>query len=162
MEVSILANDVSCNPDKVLMHLDGWRIGDGVNTADVSETVSPFMTEAESTGKANKVVTNQEVELFFEEALNQAYMHTNRLNIDDLTRVEASVFIGAVCKLAASNLWNKYNIRVNREDMEDTYVTSYGGLLYKSALKDLNQFINQRVTGLSSFSSNVDSTDFWI
>ena len=145
------------------MHLDGWRIGDGPNTPDVNQTVSPFMTESEVSGKANKVVTNQEVELFFDEALNQAYMHTNRLNIDDLTSVEASVFIGAVCKLAASNLWNKYNVRVNNEDLEDTYVTSYGGLLYKSALKTLNQFINQRITGMSSLrNNNDDSTDFWI
>lgn len=144
------------------MHLDGWRIGDSPNTPDVNQTVSPFMTESEVSGKANKVVTNQEVELFFDEALNQAYMHTNRLNIDDLTSVEASVFIGAVCKLAASNLWNKYNVRVNNEDLEDTYVQSYGGLLYKSALKTLNGFINQKITGMSSFRNNDDTDDLWV
>ena len=92
-----------------------------------------------------------------------AYMHTNRLNIDDLSEVEARMFIRGVCKWTASNLWNKYNIRVNNEDMEDTYVQSYGGLLYKSALKMLTPFINQRITGLSSHSSNdTDDEDIWI
>ena len=105
-----------------------------------------------------------ECKMFYEEALDQAYMHTNRLNIDDLTSVEARVFIRGVCKWAASNLWNKYNIRVNNEDMEDTYIQSYGGLLYKSALKILNQFINQRITGISSFGDDSDSDDdnIWI
>ena len=55
-----------------------------------------------------------------------------------------------VCLLTASDLWNKYNIRVNNEDMEDTYVQSYGGLLYKQAVTILNSFINQRVSNLSS------------
>lgn len=151
-----MANQVDYSADKILMHLDGWRIGETADTANVNESVSPFMTTSEATGKANKVITNAELELFFDEALNQAYMHTNRLNIDDLTPVEAKVFVSAVCKLAASNLWNKYNVRVNNEDMEDTYVQSYGGLLYKSAMNGLNQFINQRITSMSSFSEDTD------
>ena len=90
-------------------------------------------------------------------------MHTNRLNIDDLTSVEAKVFLRAVCKWAASNLWNKYNIRVNNEDLEDTYIQSYGGLLYKSALKTLQPFINQRVRGLSANNPDKDTNgDVWI
>ena len=43
--------------------------------------------------------------------------------------------------------------------MEDTYVQSYGGLLYKSALKTLQPFINQKVTGMSSFNSNSNNDD---
>ena len=92
--------------------------------------------------------------------MDLAYIHTNRLNIDDLNPVEARMFIRGVCKWCASNLWNKYNIRVNNEDMEDTYVQSYGGLLYKSALKTLQPFINQKVAGMSSFNSNIDDDDF--
>ena len=121
--------------------------------------VNPFMTSNEANDKANKTITNAECRLFYEEALDLAYMHTNRLNIDDLTEVEARVFLRGVCKWAASNLWNKYNIRVNNEDMEDTYVQSYGGLLYKSALKTLQQFINQRVTGISSYTSDNSTVD---
>ena len=91
-------------------------------------------------------------------------MHTNRLNIDDLTSVEARMFIRAVCKWTASNLWNKYNIRVNNEDMEDTYIQSYGGLLYKSALNTLQDFVNQRITSITKINGKDDDldNDVWI
>ena len=134
------------------------------NTDDSSETgIQPFMTSEELQVKANKVITRTECRLFYEEALDLAYMHTNRLNIEDLTSVEAKAFIRAVCKWTASNLWNKYNIRVNNEDMEDTYVQSYGGLLYHSALKGLQPFINQRITAMTNISkNNDDDNDIWI
>lgn len=166
--------------DMIIANLDGWTVlaepkpepepeevesetvESTSNDEPIVEVVNPFMTSTEANDKANKTITNAECKLFYEEALDLAYMHTNRLNIDDLTAVEARVFIRAVCKWAASNLWNKYNIRVNNEDMEDTYIQSYGGLLYKSALKTLQQFINQRITGISSFSSADDSDDTWI
>ena len=139
-------------------------------TDETSETtttettdISPFINTTELNDKANKTITRQECRLAYEETLDQAYIHTNRLNIDDLTEVEARMFIRGVCKWTASNLWNKYNIRVNNEDMEDTYVQSYGGLLYKSALKMLNQFINQRIMNLSSYTEdNIDDDDVWI
>lgn len=162
----------------IISNLDGWQIkevpvpDDGVENiaSDVTieddsseDDVEAFMTDTEVDNKANKVITSTECQMFYEEALDMAYMHTNRLNIDDLSEVEARMFIRGVCKWTASNLWNKYNIRVNNEDMEDTYVQSYGGLLYKSALKMLTPFINQRITGLSSHSSNdTDDDDIWI
>lgn len=125
--------------------------------------VNPFMTSQELQTKANKVITSAECKLFYEETLDMAYMHTNRLNIEDLSEVEARVFIRGVCKWTASNLWNKYNIRVNNEDMEDTYVQSYGGLLYKSALNILQPFINQRIISMSSITgNNNDNDDIWI
>ena len=127
-------------------------------TTSTSTRVNPFMTSSEVQEKANKTITVAECMMFYEEALDLAYMHTNRLNIDDLTTVEARMFIRAVCKWTASNLWNKYNIRVNNEDMEDTYVQSYGGLLYKSALKTLNLFINQRITSVSRIREDEDET----
>ena len=132
-------------------------------TTETDPGVNPFMTSQELQTKANKVITRAECKLFYEETLDMAYMHTNRLNIDDLTVVEARVFIRGVCKWTASNLWNKYNIRVNNEDMEDTYVQSYGGLLYKSALKTLQPFINQRITAMSNINTNNDDdNDIWI
>lgn len=157
-------NDVTYSDsirDMILANLDGWRIGDNATTDNVDESINPFMTTEEVTSKANKVITHAECELFYEEALDLAYMHTNRLNIEDLTSAESRVFIRAVCKWAASNLWNKYNVRVNNEDLEDTYVQSYGGLLYHSALKTLQQFINQRVTNMTSISKE-DNDDIWL
>ena len=149
--------------NKILMHLDGWQVETEEELNSIDTDIDPLMTSDEATSKPNKVITNTECELFYNEALNLAYSHTNRLNIDDLTTVEANIFIDAVCKWAASNLWNKYNIRVNNEDMEDTYVQSYGGLLYKSALNTLQQFVNQRIDSLSGFSNNKDTDDdIWI
>ena len=162
-------NDVTFNQDiadMVLMNLDGWvlesvpeTITDGEETED---DINPFMTSTEAANKPNKMITCEECKLFYEEALDMAYVHTNRLNVDDLSETELKIFLRGVCKWAASNLWNKYNIRVNNEDMEDTYVQSYGGLLYKSALKTLNQFINQRVCNLSNNRNTDDVDDIWL
>ena len=174
-----MTNSVTYSDDiqnMIIANLDGWRVEvpepvtnetdetDETNTEETNETtnnIDPFMTSVEAQNKANKIITQAECQLFYEEALDLAYMHTNRLNIDDLTTVEANVFIRAVCKWAASNLWNKYNIRVNNEDMEDTYIQSYGGLLYKSALKTLQPFINQRITGLIK-KDNDSESDIWL
>jgi len=150
--------------NQILSNLDGWRVDSDGITGEVSGDVNPYMTSSEIVGKANKVITKAECQSAYEEALDLAYMHTNRLNIDDLTQVEARVFIRGVCKWAASNLWNKYNVRVNNEDMEDTYIQSYGGLLYKSALKTLQPFINQRITSVSAIRAKQNTTDddIWI
>ena len=180
-----MVNDVSYSDDirnLIIGNLDGWivdvpeQIVDGTvsdnegsvegNDTEITTSngrdVTPFMTSTEILDKPNKRISDNECRLFYEEALDQSYMHTNRLNIDDLTEVEARMFIRGVCKWAASNLWNKYNIRVNNEDMEDTYVQSYGGLLYKSALKILQPFINQRVSSLSSTRDTDSDEDVWI
>ena len=122
--------------------------------------IQPFMTSTELENKANKVITRTECRTFYEETLDLAYLHTNRLNIEDLTEIEARAFTRAVCKWTASNLWNKYNIRVNNEDMEDTYVQSYGGLLYKSALKALQPFINQTITSMTNIINNNNDDDW--
>lgn len=160
-----MVNDVTYNKkiqNMIISYLDGWRVDDNPVEGYVSGDVTPFMTTGEATSKANKVITKDECELYYEEALDMAYMHTNRLNVDDLSEIECRMFIRGVCKWAASNLWNKYNIRVNNEDMEDTYVQSYAGLLYKSALQILTPFINQRITGLNSTSDDDLDDDIWI
>lgn len=163
--------------EMILMNLDGWMVTDippepeeSVEDTVVSETgqdnsndVEPFMTPTEIQDKPNKRITDNECRLFYEETLDQAYAYTNRLNIDDLTEIESRMFLRGVCKWTASNLWNKYNVRVNNEDMEDTYVQSYGGLLYHSALKALNPFINQHVASLSGLSNDETGTDnIWV
>lgn len=133
-------------------------------TTNEDSGIEPFITTTELTEKHNKTITRNECRLFYEETLSMSYIHTNRLNIDDLTTVEADMYIRAVCKWTASNLWNKYNIRVNNEDMEDTYIQSYGGLLYKSALKGLQPFINQRINSVSKIKQDNANTDddIWI
>lgn len=158
-------NGVTYNSDienMILSNLDGWVIEQtpSGNSNEEENEINPFMTRTELQTKANKVITSTECELFYEETLDMAYMHTNRLNIDDLSEVETRAFIRAVCKWTASNLWNKYNIRVNNEDMEDTYVQSYGGLLYKSALNALQPFINQRIMAMSNIKNNDNDDDF--
>lgn len=165
-DLYLTLNCVSYNEDiqnQILSYLDGWRIQeDDTETIDTDGSINPFVTADEFKHKANKIITKAQCRLFYEETLDNAFMHTNRLNIDDLTSVESRIFIRAVCKWTASNLWNKYNIRVNNEDLEDTYVQSYGGLLYSSAMKALQPFINQRITGMSSFINNNDDDDLWV
>ena len=162
------SNNVSYSSDiekQIISNLDGWRIQDDTDSSEntnESLEVNPFMTADEFNHKANKVITRTQCKLFYEETLDNAFMHTNRLNIDDLTEVESRIFIRAVCKWTASNLWNKYNIRVNNEDLEDTYVQSYGGLLYSSAMKALQPFINQRLTGMNAVSEEMNkSSNHW-
>ena len=135
--------------NQILSHLDGW-ITTSENSVNEGE-VQPFIDDIiEYTDNPNKKITSAEIQRFYEEALQKAYMYTNRLNVEDLTSLEEGMFIKGVCLWSASDLWNKYNIRVNNEDMEDTYVQSYGGLLYKQAVNILDTFINQRVFTLSN------------
>lgn len=162
----MIVNDVKYTCDienMIIANLDGWTIEERLqqnqndDPTEENNNINPFMTSDELQLKHNKVITRAECRIFYEETLDMAYMHTNRLNIEDLTEVEARTFKRAVCKWTASNLWNKYNIRVNNEDMEDTYVQSYGGLLYKSALNGLQPFINQRIMAMSNILNNTNN-----
>lgn len=178
--------------EQILSYLDGWEIKDepvtdeeeeelvevesvesntetepsNTNSTDSNNTgeVQPFIDNiVEYKDNPNKKITSDEVEKFYESALQKAYIYCNRLNVDDLTSIEEEMFIKGVCCWTASDLWNKYNIRVNNEDMEDVYVQSYGGLLYKQSINILKSFINQRVyslTGMKKQNSNND--DIWI
>ena len=162
--------------EQILSHLDGWEIVEPV-TDDESNTettnsntnltgttnnreVQPFIdNRSEYKDNPNKKVNSEEVEKFYELALDKSYTYTNRLNVDDLTDIEEQMFIKGVCLLTASDLWNKYNIRVNNEDLEDVYVQSYGGLLYKQSINVLKSFINQRITSLTSLKKQKQTTD---
>lgn len=152
--------------NQILSHLDGWAISSaepteeivvkGTGTSNDGE-VSPFIDDiTEYADNPNKKISSEEVETFYNVALEKAYAHTNRLNVEDLSFIEEDMFVKGVCLLTASDLWNKYNIRVNNEDMEDTYVQSYGGLLYKQAINILNSFINQRINTLTSLKKQAE------
>ena len=159
---------------KILYHLDGWVIKDSEEEATQTRTVEsseentgevqPFITDiTEYADNPNKKISADEVEMFFNSAFNKALLYCNRFNVEDLTESELEYFLQGVCVLTASDLWNKYNIRVNNEDMEDTYVQSYGGLLYKQATSILNTFINQRVTTITTLKKQKnDNSNIWI
>ena len=163
---------------KILSHLDGWVLytpsteddqdsTDDNTTLSETETIEPVLSDDSEVdvidpfidnvelykNNPNKRILSSEVESFYNEALVKAYVLTNRVYVEDLTSIEESFFIDGVCLWTASDLWNKYNIRVNNEDLEDTYIQSYGGLLYNQALKTLNPFINQRVYTSTSLKS---------
>lgn len=148
------AYDATINEERkelVLSYLDGWRIETNTQEVDNVSSIDPFVTEEEfNTNSANKVITDDEIETAYDFALNKALTFTNRLNIDTLSTVEGDLFCKYVCVWTASDLWNKYNIRVTNEDMEDTYIQSYGGLLYKQAVNGLTPFILQKVQGFHS------------
>lgn len=143
---------------QILSHLDGWEIysTEPQPTGEVQAFINDI---SEYKNNPNKRVTSNEVEAFYETALQKSYAYCNRLNVDDLSSIEEEMFIKGVCLLTASDLWNKYNIRVNNEDLEDVYVQSYGGLLYKQAINILNSFINQRINTLTSIKSKNEKCD---
>ena len=148
---------------QIIGHLDGWVMVSTV-TEEV-ETVEPFINDITDFQQknSNKKITDKEVQDFFNICLDKALLYCNRWNIDDLSEVEEGVFIRGVCLWAASDLWNKYNIRVNNEDMEDTYIQSYGGLLYKQSMLVLKPFIRQRITGLQAIKNKEKKNDnIWI
>lgn len=158
--------------EQIIGNLDGWEVILPTQTAlegSVNPTqegadediVEPFITDINDyTNKPNKTVKDEEVEKFYYQGFDKALSYCNRWNVDDLNETELNLFLKGVCLLTASDLWNKYNIRVNNEDMEDTYVQSFGGLLYKQAVMILKSFINQRVTSLSSLKTRNDNE--WI
>lgn len=168
--------------EQIISHLDGWVIetaeeeeeiinvksaGNEIveNNTDNQESgeVQPFITDITTyADNPNKKISSEEVQTFYEQALSKSYIYCNRLNVEDLTLTERDLFIKGVCLLAASDLWNKFNIRVNNEDMEDTYVQSYGGLLYKQSINILNSFINQRITTLTSLKNKNNCNNTWI
>ena len=141
------AYDTTINTERkklILSFLDGWRIETNNNV--VAASIDPFVT-TEELNSANKVITDDEIETAYDFALNKALTYTNRLDIDTLSTVEGDLFCKYVCVWTASDLWNKYNIRVTNEDMEDTYIQSYGGLLYKQAVNGLKPFVRSKTSG---------------
>ena len=150
--------------EQIIGNLDGWEVilppnptqdgmlksgslGNTQSGAD-DDIVEPFITVINDyTNKPNKQIRDEEVEKFYYQAFDKALSYCNRWNVDDLSQTELDLFLKGVCLLTASDLWNKYNIRVTNEDMEDTYVQSYGGLLYKQAVNGLTPFILQKIQG---------------
>ena len=148
---------------QILSYLDGWEVYS--TEPQPAGEVEPFIEDiSKYANNPNKKILDSEVQVFYEEALQKSYAYCNRLNVEDLSTIEENLFKRGVCLLAASNLWNKFNIRVSNEDMEDVYVQSYGGLLYKQAITILNSFINQRVSSLTNWKkkNNNNQNNAWL
>jgi len=146
--------------EQILSYLDGWVVYSQNPTTNNQDNanVEPFIEDINQyKNNPNKRITDEELETFFISSYNKSLMICNRFNIDDLLENEAKFYLQGVCILTASDIWNKYNIRVNNEDMEDTYIQSYGGLLYKQSMTILKNFVNQRITGLHNFRTKTET-----
>lgn len=139
--------------NKVLMYLDGWKAVESLE--EVKEIVEETEPENEDDSEIeelfdkngdkikklydhkNKRILISEVLSFYESSLNQALNITRQVqeNIKD-----NDLFYQAVYKLTASNLWKKYNVRVNSDEEEADWKYSYSGVLYIQAMKELEQF----------------------
>ena len=146
---------------QILSNLDGWEVY-STEPQPTGEVTAFIDNIGKYKDNPNKKVTVVEIQTFYENALDKSYAYCNRLNVEDLSSIEEQMFIKGVCFLAASDLWNKYNIRVNNEDMEDVYVQSYGGLLYKQSMNILKSFINQKITSLTSLKGKRTNDNIWI
>ena len=134
--------------EKILHHLDGWVLKDSeddltINDEELSEEEINRLFNGD-----NKKVYLSEVMEFYEEAELEAELLTGQLPAD-LNELGTSLFNNGVYLLTASNLWNKYNVRVNEKNTEGEYIPSYGGLLYSRALKKLKPLTKQVLVGLS-------------
>lgn len=158
--------------NKILIELDGWKIKTIETTTDESNqgTIIDESVEEEGTNtneeldlfldietqdkleniNINHKVSIDEIEHFYHTSFDEALSYTNRHDIDDLDEISLEIFMMAVYKLAASNLWNKYNIQINNDSMEGTHIVSQGGRLYKKACNILDKFIRTNFIGLHS------------
>lgn len=158
--------------NKILIELDGWKIKSiETNTDEPNpEIIIEEVVEEEGTStneeldlfldmetpdeleniNINHKISIDEIEHFYHTSFDEALSYTNRHNIDDLDEISLEIFMMAVYKLTASNLWNKYNIQINNDSMEGTHVVSQGGRLYKKACNILDKFIRTNFIGLHS------------
>jgi sulfatase maturation enzyme AslB (radical SAM superfamily) len=142
---------------KILIELDGWQLTEeSTDSILLDESVeSDIFLDPEDPDELKNISTNksvsvEEVERFYNTAFDEALTYTNRLDINDLDEVTTEIFMLGVYRLAASNLWNKYNVQINNDAMEGTYVVSQGGRLYKKACNLLDKFVRTNFVGLTS------------
>lgn len=133
---------------KILRHLEGWVLKDSeddltINDEELSEEEINRLFNGD-----NKKVYLSEVMEFYEEAELEAELITGQLPTE-LNEIGIKLFYNGIYLLTASNLWNKYNVRVNEKNTEGEYIPSYGGLLYSRALKKLKPLTKQVLVGLS-------------
>jgi len=143
--------------DKILIELDGWQLTEESTDTlimDDNEEGNIYIDSDDPDElrniNINKGVSVEEVERFYDTSFDEALTYTNRLDINDLDDILIEIYMLGVYRLAASNLWNKYNVQINNDAMEGTYVVSQGGRLYKKACNLLDKFVRTNFVGLHS------------
>lgn len=164
-EVNIITDETALD---ILNHLDGWTLdkicdeisennntnidNSGLTNDEIIELYSSNVSEDQIKkifNNSNKLMTKNEINFFYEEALSDSENHVG-VRLNDFTGRSKKDFYKAVCRLAASKLWNKYNIRVEEDGTEGTYIRSYGGILYTDVYNKLNKLKPSKLYGLSS------------
>lgn len=98
----------------------------------------------------NRIITLKELQRTFNNSIDDALIETNYITFESVPDGYKRFFMNQVYKLTASDLWNKYNIQKNNNEMEDAYISSYGGKLYRSAMDKLEKIRNNStLIGLS-------------
>lgn len=139
--------------DKILMELDGWQLitEKELKKNKPQKAFIDINDKKELKNiKTNHKVTINEVEYFYNNAFEEALNDTNRYDINDFKDILVKIFMNAVIKLAASNLWLKYNTSVTVNNEEGIIDYGQGGKLYKKYQKIIKNFVKSELIGLSS------------
>lgn len=123
--------------NKILVHLDGWALSSDdenieFNTDELSEEEVNLLFD-----NKNKKISLLEIELIYESSLNYAQNYTKRL-LNTFDDVNKELFLNAVYVLTASNLFGKFNLKVNNKQEEDVTPQSRAGVLFSQAIKQLD------------------------
>lgn len=141
---------------KILQYLDNWESADkksknmdflkkvqNIETSDLTpEQIKKIFNQA------NNQVTKEDVDFFYNDALSDAENYVG-LRVKNFHNNLKDDFLKAVYKLAASRLWDKYNVRVDVDQTEGTFIRSYGALLYRQAYDKLDNLKPSKLYGLS-------------
>lgn len=145
--------------DKILIELDGWQLADpeDIKSSDDEEVfINPEDKKELKNVDNNCKVSIEEVEYFYDSAFEDALSYTNRSDIDDLNSLLVDIFMKAVYKLAASDMFNKRNLEIRENEQIEskpgvsTYRDQRGNKLYARSREILSKFIVSELVGLHS------------
>ena len=90
----------------------------------------------------NRKISRKLLVEHYNSSLNQALNITRqkKTNVNDFEEEDRDQFYQAVYKLTASNLWKLFNPKRGKDGNEETWVDSYGGVLYIQAKTELDKF----------------------
>lgn len=128
---------------QILSNVDNWGLSvDEVKTKNPHKTSkkkeSTVFSKENLLDNKNKIVTKKMVQTIFDSTLLDCLAQTYYQDYESVPENLQKMFLNAVFILTASNLWNKYNVQKNNNQMEGIYTSSYGGILYKRAMNSLN------------------------
>lgn len=124
--------------EKVLSKLDGWNLKP---SGDDPEDPDPFPD-------STKIVTLEEVDDLWRSANSKARLHIRNNPIVWKTKL-INDFVEAVIFWTASDLWRKYNNKVESPGQEGTAIDNRGKELYWSGRNILDNLRTSPLYGLS-------------